>query len=438
MTTTTPLPAVVIVGGGPVGLLLALLLAQKGIRSVVLEKDEALNKSPRAVAFSGAVHHVFQEVGIYDAILQDAAQTPGFCWRKLAEDDGRGGKRLGQKLAEWRLGEPNESGNYNPGEFVLQYPQSKICQLLLDRALEAGLTTFHFGMELYAIDQSKDGVVAYVRSKEGNLEFRGQYLAGCDGGRSVIRRLMGAKMFGHSWAERFLTTDIVRTPPVVEEMNIDYIMNPDYWAISTPLERATPGKRTLWRYSMAITNDDIPDEEVTKPEFINKMLLKHVDGPRPADFEVVNMNLYRMHQLLANTMYRNKCFLAGDAAHLTNPIGGLGLCTGMLDADALGQTFDLALNRYAGDPKAQEECFTAYSIARRRVFQTVVHPSSSASKTRLYCGNPDIVAEEDWYMRTLRNGNRNAINQMHDGLINYWRTNMASELIDGNYIKRTA
>ncbi|KAH7195002.1 hypothetical protein DER44DRAFT_734873 [Fusarium oxysporum] len=404
-TADTPLAAVVIVGGGPVGLLLALMLAQKGIRSAVLEKDEALNKSPRAVAFSGPVHHVFQEVGIYDTILQDAAQTPGFCWRKIAEDDGR-------------------------GDYVLQYSQDKIGQMLLDRCLETGLVMFHFGTELYAIDESEGGVSARARSKKGNLEVRGQYLVGCDGGRSVVRRLMGVKMFGHSWSERFMTTDIVRTPPVVEEVNIDYIVNPDYWAITTPLERPTPGKRTLWRYSMAITNDDIPNDEAIKPGFVNEMLLKHVDGPRPADFEVLRVNLYRMHQLLASTMFRNRLLLAGDAAHLTNPIGGLGLCTGMLDADALAQAFDLALNRYACEPKVQEECFKAYSAARRRVFQTVVHPTSSACKTRLQCGNPDEIAEEDWYMRTLRNGNKSEIDKMHDGLINHWRTNLAVELMD--------
>ncbi|KAJ4124086.1 hypothetical protein NW765_007132 [Fusarium oxysporum] len=389
------------------------LSLEKGIRSAVLEKDEALNQSPRAVAFSGPVHHVFQEVGIYDTILQDAAQTPGFCWRKVAEDD-----------------EPNEAGVYNPGDYVLQYPQDKIGQMLLDRCLETSLVTFHFGTELYAIDESKGGVSARAKSKKGNLEVRGQYLVGCDGGRSVVRRLMGVKMFGHSWSERFMTTDIVRTPPVVEEVNIDYIVNPDYWAITTPLERATPGKRTLWRYSMAITNDDIPDDEAIKPGFVNEMLLKHLDGPRPADFEVLRVNLYRMHQLLASTMFRNRLLLAGDAAHLTNPIGGLGLCTGMLDADALAQAFDLALNRYACEPKVQEECFRAYSAARRRVFQTVVHPMSSACKTRLQCGNPDEIAEEDWYMRTFRRGNKSEIDKMHDGLINHWRTNLAVELMN--------
>ncbi|KAK2685632.1 hypothetical protein QWA68_015437 [Fusarium oxysporum] len=120
---------------------------------------------------------------------------------------------------------------------------------------------------------------------------------------------------------------------------------------------------------MAITDDKIPDEEVIKPEFINQMLL--------------------------NTIFRNRCFLAGDAAHLTNPIGGLGLCTGMLDADALAQALDLALNRFSCEPEAQEECFKAYSSARRQVFQTVIYPTSSAAKTRLQCGNPDDIAKED-------------------------------------------
>ncbi|GJC83428.1 3-(3-hydroxy-phenyl)propionate/3-hydroxycinnamic acid hydroxylase [Colletotrichum liriopes] len=397
--TEHPPALVVIVGAGPTGLLLAALLGQKGVRSTVLEKDEALNELPRAVAFSGPVHHIFQNIGIYDTMVQDAAKTPGFCWRKRAEDDGEGGRG-------W----------------------NKIGKLLLGKALDTNMVTVHFGAELYRIDQNEDGVVAHVRSKHGDWETRGQYIAGCDGGQSNVRRLMGVKMYGHSWQERFMATDIIRTPPVVEEVNIDYIVDPEYWAISTPLEPAKAGQRCLWRFSMAVTDDRIPDEEVTGPAFVNEMLLRHVDGPRPADFEVLRVNLYRMHQFLASTMFRGRCFLAGDAAHLTNPIGGLGLCTGMLDAAALAQAFDLAANRYAGDAKKQKECFKAYSTSRRRVFQTVVHPTSSAAKTRLHCGSPDDIAEEDWYMRTLRTGNKAAIDQLHDGLNNHWRTDIEAEM----------
>ncbi|GKT73080.1 hypothetical protein ColTof4_05503 [Colletotrichum tofieldiae] len=426
--TEHPPALVVIVGAGPTGLLLAALLGQKGVRSTVLEKDEALNELPRAVAFSGPVHHIFQNIGIYDTMVQDAAKTPGFCWRKRAEDDGEGGKRLGEKLGEWRLGEVNADGHYEPGNYVLQYPQNKIGKLLLGKALDTNLVTVHCGAELYRIDQNEDGVVAHVRSKHGDWETRGQYIAGCDGGQSNVRRLMGVKMYGHSWQERFMATDIIRTPPVVEEVNIDYIVDPEYWAISTPLEPAKAGQRCLWRFSMAVTDDRIPDEEVTGQAFVNEMLLRHVDGPRPADFEVLRVNLYRMHQFLASTMFRGRCFLAGDAAHLTNPIGGLGLCTGMLDAAALAQAFDLAANRYAGDAKKQKECFKAYSTSRRRVFQTVVHPTSSAAKTRLHCGSPDDIAEEDWYMRTLRTGNKAAIDQLHDGLNNHWRTDIEVEM----------
>lgn len=421
---------VLIAGAGPVGLLLALLLAQKGISSTILERDEALNTLPRAVAFSGATHHVFQEIGIYDRIVSGAAQTPGFCWRKLAQDDGQGGKKLGELLAEWRLGEPDAHGQYNPGEYVLQYPQNKIGRLLLDLALKSGLVTVYWGAEICGLVEDADGVVVKIRSKDGEWERRGQYLAGCDGGQSVVRRLMKVKLYGHSWPERFMTTDILRTAPVVEEINIDYIVDPDFWAISTPLEVVKAGTRGLWRFSMAITNDDITDEAAIKPEFVNEMLSRHVDGPRPADFEVLRVNLYRMHQLLANTMFRGRCFLVGDAAHLTNPIGGLGLCTGILDADALAQTLDLALHRYVSDPHLQQQCFKTYSASRRWVFQNVVHPTSSAAKTRLQSGNPDDLVEEDWYYLTLRNGDKNAIDKMHDGLLNHWRSNIAAEMAD--------
>lgn len=423
-----PSTTIIIVGAGPTGLLLSLLLAQKGIRSTVLDKDEKLNSLPRAVAFSGSTHDVFREVGIYDLIVKDAGRSPGFSWRKLAQDDGHGGKKLGERLAEWRLGEPNADGTYNPGEYVLLYPQNKIGKLLLGLALESSLVTVHWGAEVYDLEQDADGVVAHVRSNGKEWKLHGQYLAGCDGGQSAVRRLMKVNFYGHSWRERFMTTDVLRTPPVVEENCIDYIVDPEYWAITVPLEVAKAGTPAEWRLSMAITNNNLSDEEVTTPEFINELLLKHVDGPRPADFKVLRTNMYRMHQLLASTMYRGRCFLVGDAAHLTNPIGGLGLCTGILDADALAQALDLALNHHPNDPELQKECFKTYSASRRRVFQTVVHPYSSAAKTRLHSGDPDDVVEEDWYLRTLRAGDKAAIDQMHDGLLNHWRTNIRAEI----------
>jgi hypothetical protein len=154
-----------------------------------------------------------------------------------------------------------------------------------------------------------------------------------------------------------------------------------------------------------------------------------------------------MHQLLASTMHRGRCFLAGDAAHINNPIGGLGLCTGLLDADALHQALKIVFSfqslpqqsrlphlngtssktglknpsHLSVDPQA---VFTRYSSERRRVFQNIIHPYSSANKTRLHGGDPDETARQDWYFEALARGDPQELQNIHGPLYSGWRTNM--------------
>ncbi|PVH83854.1 FAD/NAD(P)-binding domain-containing protein [Cadophora sp. DSE1049] len=418
---------ILIIGGGPVGLLLALLLAKKGMRSAVLESLPSTNPSPRAIAYSGPTHQVFQDAGIYDDIVSHSACTDGFSWRKPLQGDGKGGYELGPVLAEWIMGKQGADGKCVPGEFVIQYPQSDLGKLLRRKLEETGLVTLHFSSTLKGLTQDASSVVATVKTHGTTRTIRAKYAVGCDGGQSFTRKLLGIKLIGHNWPERFLTTDVLRVAPVLPEPSIIYIMDPKIWAISTPLGPVKLGEPQLWRYSMNVPDDSMPDEEVVKPENIDKLLLQHIDGPRPSSHKVVDQNLYRMSQFVATTMFRGRCFLAGDAAHTTNPIGGLGLCTGILDADALAQAFDLALNKYSDKPEAQQHIFATYSDARRRVFQLHVSPFSSSSKLRLHSQDAEQTAAEDWYLRTLRSGNEEAIKKLHEPLLGHWRSDIAAE-----------
>lgn len=434
---------VIIVGAGPVGLLLALRLAQKNIGSIVLDKDSAPSQLPRAIGYYGPVHDVFQEMGLYDQIADEGMPSGGYVWRKAPVDvlDENGsvvGKELGPILGENMMSQPGPEGKYKLGHYSIQLPQCRLAEIFLQEAAKTGLVKVLWDHKVAAVAQSESDVSVTVATNEGLATFTGQYLAACDGGKSTIRKLLGIRLVGHSWPERFLATDILRTAPVIPKVPVHFTVDEKFWGVATPLERVEAGKRGLWRYSLAVpakpTDDPdcvpLTDEQVLEPEYVDSLLLRQVDGPRPSDHVVVRKSLYKMHQLLATTMHRGRCFLAGDAAHINNPIGGLGLCTGLLDADALSQTLEIAVSAKAAEdrssaaPDALQQLFTRYSTERRWVFQNIIHPFSSANKTRLHGGNPDEVAREDWYFVALARGNKQELQAIHRPLYASWRTNM--------------
>ncbi|CAM1501267.1 Fc.00g104290.m01.CDS01 [Cosmosporella sp. VM-42] len=440
---------VIIVGAGPVGLLLALRLAQSNIRSVVLEQQPDVNQAPRAIGYYGPIHTVFQEAGIYDRVAKDGMPAGGYVWRKLLSDDETGNdvhpeqknKKLGSIIGWNIMSRPDFEGNYEVGHYSIQLAQSDLCKILLEEAAKTRLVKVFWGHGVTDLTQDGNGVAVSVAIPDGGSKsFRGQYLAACDGGRSTIRKLLGIRLSGHSWPERFLATDVLRTAPVVADPPVHFTVDPKYWGVVTPLEAVEAGKRGLWRYSMAVPPGPdglpMPEEEILKPEHVDSLLLRQIDGPRPSDHIVVRKSVYKMHQLLASTMHRGRCFLAGDSAHINNPIGGLGLCTGLLDADALHQTLVIAFSSQSvkgiepsGNDVNQaadlQKLFGRYSAERRRIFQNIIHPFSSANKTRLHGGNADDVAREDWYFQALARGDPKELKQIHAPLFDGWRTDMS-------------
>ncbi|CAH0056345.1 unnamed protein product [Clonostachys solani] len=457
---------VIIVGAGPVGLLLALQLAQSGIRSVVLEKEICLNDAPRAIGYYGPIHKVFQEIGLYDQIVRDGMPSGGYVWRTLPVDEEVNGKKvrkLGKIIGTNNMGRRNADGSYELGKYTIQLAQTKLSKLFINAGAKIGLSETLWGHQVTALEQNDTGVTVSVQTVDGaNKKFRSQYLVGCDGGRSTIRKLLGVRLHGHSWPERFLATDVLRTAPVVPEIPVHFVVDPRYWAVVTPLETVEAGKPARpGDDDDDITNKPLTDEQVMEPDYVRSLVERQVDSSLNGDFEVVRKSLYKMHQLVANTMHRGRCFLAGDSAHINNPIGGLGLCTGLLDADALHQTLKIAFsscqpnedgpnatngsshneNGNRGETnhvwRAQQDfelpagklvdlnaLFSRYSMERRRIFQNVIHPMSSGNKLRLQVGKPEDVAREDWYLGALRRGDLEELKTIHGPLWEDWRTDM--------------
>ncbi|KAJ9626695.1 hypothetical protein H2204_009965 [Knufia peltigerae] len=421
MATTKP---IIIIGFGPVGSLLSLLLAQKGIPSTVLEILPSYPDEPRAVGLFGPSHFVFQDAGIYDEVARQADSATGLCYRKRAVDDGKGSQRFGDIIAAAVLVD-GTSGPPKPGDHYFLLPQAKlvtICaaKLKSDPTLDS-LVDVKLGFKFLSSRETENGVEVTAESVDGTTHvFEGSYLVAADGSRSSVRKQLGLKLYGYSWPERLIASDLIRTVDHVDKLPGIIVVDQVYWGVVTPLEPITPGKPGLWRVSVAITDSSIPYEKLDDEEFVVEQIRRQLDGPKDQPFHLIRHRPYKMHQLLCSTMRKGRTFLSGDAAHINNPIGGLGLNTGILDADALAQTFVRVLKE--GSP---ESLFDRYSLERRRVFQTIVDPISTANKRRIHDSHPDTVAKEDWFYASINNKEDPTEKFQHFEWMKGWRTDMS-------------
>ncbi|KAL6233732.1 hypothetical protein BDW75DRAFT_251828 [Aspergillus navahoensis] len=354
--------SVIVIGAGPVGLMIALKLATAGIAVDVIEKNTKLSHQPRAVGYHGAALAALKRTPVYEEAIKLGFFGKGICWRKPLIEDGEGGMKMGEIIASLPFPSNEETGDGH-GNSVLYLPQPQLAQLFYKAALQTAWNT------------------------GGKLEtFEGAFLVGADGGKSATRKILNIPFKGHSWPERIVAIDA--------------------------------GKKTLYRCSVAVDpNDTRTDEELVSES--NLMLLLNIlaPGPRPLDLRILNASAYRTHQLCASTMRRGRCLLAGDAAHLNNPFGALGLTTGLLDADALADALDMIINE-----KKSIDLLDIYSDERRRVFQNFVDPMSSQNKLR--CANEPETATEDWLLRAMIKKTPEIIEAFGRPFFDFWPTDM--------------
>ena len=152
------------------------------------------------------------------------------------------------------------------------------------------------------------------------MTFRASFLVGTDGGKSKTRKLLGIPFIGHSWPERLLANDILLNNDGHEhDFPASFTVDPVHFGVIVPLKPPQAGEKTLYRCAIAIDPADRrPDDELVTESSTNSLLDKMLPGSRPLDIEVVRASVYRIHQLCAATFRRDRCILAGDAAHLNN------------------------------------------------------------------------------------------------------------------------
>lgn len=307
---------VLIVGAGPVGLVAATYLASEGIPVTVFELSRELPEDLRASTFHPPTLDMLDRFGVADACIAQGLICPEWQFRDRQE-----GPIVTFNLAVL--------ANDTRHPYRLQCEQWKLTRLLRAK-LEAAGTEFIYGASATAVEQDDDGVTLTVTMPDGvNETHRGRYLIGADGARSTVRKSLGVAFDGMTIPEIYLS---MSTPHSFSDdigglSNIAYISDPEEWAVLL----RTP---TLWRVLLP-TDPSQPEDVIKQADAIEARLQKL--NPIAGNYEIAHCTAYRVHERVAEHYVQGRVFLAGDAAHLNNPLGGMGMNGGIHDAMNLAE-----------------------------------------------------------------------------------------------------
>jgi len=362
---------VLIAGGGPVGVVTALALAQRGFPVTVFEAEAQVNDAPRAATTHPATLELLADLGLIEDVIRLGLTARTFQFRD---------RPSGHLVAEFDHAVLNEDTRF---PFVVQCEQHKLARLAVERLRALPGADVYYSARVAAVDARADHIRVAVDMPEGRKQFRGAFLVGADGGRSTVRKSMGIPFEGYTWPERFAVFT-TRFDFALERGYCyrNYFSDPDEWA--NLFKVAGDDGRGQWRVVFPTRRNE-SDGEVLSDAGVQRRLQRFF--PKPAPYEVVHRNLYNAHQRVAQTFRRGRVFLAGDAAHVNNPIGGLGLNCGIHDGVELAQRLARFRNGEAGEDELE-----LYDRRRRPLNIEFVQSQTVSNKQRLEEKDPAVRA----------------------------------------------
>jgi len=343
---------VLIAGAGPVGLAAANVLAEAGIDVAVLEAEPRLPENLRASTFQPPTLDLLARFGATQKLID-----MGRIARKVQYRDRAGW------VAELDFGVLADDTRH---PFRVQCEQYKLNQVLAAR-----LPDVRFGATVTDVEQ--DGKMVTV-TINGGEKLRCEWLIGADGGKSRVREAIGVRLEGFTWPERFLVAstpfDFARVMPDLAD--VSYFADPEEWYFLLRV-------RDVWR-AMFPTRAEESEAGILSDDSIERRLQRvHA---KPGRYEIAHRTLYSVHQRIAESYRKERVFLAGDAAHLNNPLGGMGMNGGVHDA------FNLA-EKLAAVIKGGPDELDRYERQRKPVALEYVNRITIANKRHLEMRDAD-------------------------------------------------
>jgi 3-(3-hydroxy-phenyl)propionate hydroxylase len=360
---------VLVAGGGPVGLLCAWLLGRRGLPVILFDENDELQTDPRAATTHPATLELLAEAGLAEDMARVGLVAPIFqFWDRPS----------GELVAQFDHALLERDTRY---PYVVQCEQFKTAKLLLQRLRKLDHVEVCFGHKVVDVAQTEDAVSVEVLGPDGLTRHTGAYLIGADGGRSTVRKQCGIAFDGFTWPERFI---VLTTPYDFQAQRgycyRSYFAEPGAWC--NCFKVSADGPPGLWR-TVFPTDPAQPEADLTSEPATQALLQQFFPAPQP--YEIVHRNLYVTHQRVAARFRAGRALLAGDAAHVNNPIGGMGLNGGIQDAANLCDKLARILIE-----RAPDRLLDLYDLQRRTVAVEFVQEQSIANKKRLEESDPEV------------------------------------------------
>jgi 3-(3-hydroxy-phenyl)propionate hydroxylase len=331
---------VAVVGAGPVGLCLALALAQQDVAVVLVEAmtdGNFLDQVPRAGSNHPTTLEFFDRIGLYEKMEPRGLIAPKFHYWDRQDS---------ALIAEFDHVRLKDDTKF---PYVLQCERIKIIEEALKLAKAHPLIEVRMATEFIGFEQKADAVLVEIKNAAGEREtFRASYLVSCEGARSIARKELDLEFEGFTYPERTINIEVAYDFRKHGYTERNYISDPVEY--SNLFHWKGPPDR--WRIHFP-TNIDDDENELKRPEALQTRLRNFLGIDH--DFEICGCNLYTVHQRVAARFRVGRVVLAGDAAHVNSPIGGMGLNSGVHDAFNLadklvrilhGEASDTELDRY--------------------------------------------------------------------------------------------
>ena len=325
---------VVVVGAGPVGMVCALALNKRGVSVTVLEQEPAPVEDQRAATIHPTSLEMLDELGVTQKIIPLGLVSSTYRFHD---------RESGTVVAEFDLDRLKDEIRF---PYVVQYEQYKMTATIAAEYGNASDFDVRFSHSLTALKQTADGVELEISTPGGVEKMTADYVIGCDGGRSTVRKLAGIDFEGFTYPEKFIkiatTFDFGTVNPNLCFRN--YFSDPREWCNLFKVRgKGPPG---LWRAIFPIPDDE-DETTAMSPERLEARLQKFF--PKSTPYQIEYVNLYPVHQRVAATFRKGRVLLAGDSAHVNNPIGGMGMNGGMHDGINLAEKLARVIHGEADD-----------------------------------------------------------------------------------------
>jgi 3-(3-hydroxy-phenyl)propionate hydroxylase len=366
---------VIVVGAGPVGLMLTLKLLQNGVPVTLLESLTD-GEFPKQMHRAGSNHPVtlemYAEVGLYRRLEARGLIAPTFQYWD---------RQRGEIIAEFDHAVIKDA---TPYPFVLQCERLKICEEALAMAAEHELCDLRMGHALVSFEQGADAVEAIVQLKDGSQDkVRGRYIVGAEGARSVVRKSLEIEFEGFTYPDRTINITVAYDFNKHGFSHRNYISDPGEWMnlfhwIGPP---------DVWRVHFH-TDPGIDENELLDRDNCQARLQRFM--PLAVPYDIVGVRLFTIHQRVAKSFRRGRAILAGDAGHVNSPIGAMGMNSGVHDAMNLG---DKLIRIWRGE--GGEELLDLYERQRRTI--AIEHVQAQTMRNKKLLTESDLTVRRKNY-----------------------------------------